>query len=232
MNQPTTERIEPTSRTRRRRIAGRGVFDRATMYAILDEALICHVGFVEDGQPFVIPMIHARMGDRLLLHGSPGSRMLTRLRAGEPFSVTVTILDGLVLARSLMHHSVNYRSVVILAKAAEVTGREEKRTALNALTEHVVPGQWDHARRPSDKELDATMVLSLPLDEMSAKIRTGPPIDEPADYELPVWAGVIPLSLTPGAPQPDPKLAPGTSVPQHIVNWRRSKLAGTRLSPR
>jgi hypothetical protein len=147
--------------------------------------------------------------------------MLTRLRTGEPFSITVTIVDGLVLARSMLHHFMNYRSVVILSRATEVIDRDEKRAALHALSERVIPGRWDYARRPSDNELDATMVVSLPLDEMSAKIRTGPPVDEPADYELPAWAGVIPLSLVPGALQRDPKLAPGIAVPDHVVNWRR-----------
>lgn len=221
VNHSVTDPVAPTERTRIRRIGRRAVFDRAAICAILDEALVCHVGFVDEGQPFVIPTIHARMGDRLLLHGSPGSRMLTRLRTGEPFSIAVTLLDGLVLARSLFHHSMNYRSVVILARATELTDRAQKRAAMKALADHVAPGQWDYARRPNDIELDATMVVSLPLDEMSAKVRTGPPVDERADYDLPIWAGVLPLSFRPGVPAPDAGISPQVAPPDHILGWSR-----------
>jgi uncharacterized protein len=193
----------PTQHTKVKRHPERGAYDRATIDSILDEALICHIGFVVDGRPFVIPTIHARDGDNLYIHGSPGSRMLRRTKEGVDICVTVTLLDGLVLARSVYNHSMNYRSVVVLGRAREVTDQEEKLRAMQRVVEHVVPGRWDDARRPNDGELKGTTILSLPLDEASAKIRSGPPTDDDADLELPVWAGVIPLGIESSKPLPD-----------------------------
>lgn len=172
----------------------RARYDRETIEAILDEALICHLGFEVDGQPYVIPTLHARVGDRLYVHGSAASRLLRHLAGGAPVCVTVTLVDGLVLARSVFNHSVNYRSVVVFGTATVVED-DEKREALRALTEQLAPGRWDEARPPTEKELKATWILSLPLDEASAKVRTGPEEDEPEDLDLPVWAGVVPVHL-------------------------------------
>jgi nitroimidazol reductase NimA-like FMN-containing flavoprotein (pyridoxamine 5'-phosphate oxidase superfamily) len=193
-----------TPRTTLRRLPKRGTHDRDTIYAILDEAYICHLGFVVPGengvQPFVIPTIHARVGDTLYFHGSAASRMLRSLRDGVDACVTVTLLDGLVLARSAFHHSMNYRSVVVLGKGREVIEREEKLRALEAIVEHVVLGRSAIVRPPNESEIRQTMVIALPLTEASAKIRTGPPIDDEPDYALDVWAGVIPISLEKGEP--------------------------------
>jgi uncharacterized protein len=172
----------------------RGVYDRAAIDAILDEALYCHLGFEVDGQPYVIPTLHARVGDRLYVHGSAASRMLRNAAGGARVCVTVTLLDGLVLAKSVFNHSINYRSAVVLGTATLVDG-DQKREALHAFTEHVAPGRWDEARQPTAKELKATWILWLPLDESSAKVRSGPPKDEPEDEGLPVWAGVVPVHL-------------------------------------
>jgi len=210
-----------TPRTTVRRLAARGRYDRETIHGILDEALVCHVGFVVDGQPYVIPTIHARVGDTLYLHGSTVNRMLTTLREGVAACVTVTIVDGLVMARSAFHHSMNYRSVVVLATAREVGDPEERRQALEAIVEHVAPGRAKDARPPSEKELRATLVLALPLDEASAKVRTGPPVDDEEDYALPCWAGVIPLTLTAGPPVDDPRLAAGIAPRPELVAYRR-----------
>jgi nitroimidazol reductase NimA-like FMN-containing flavoprotein (pyridoxamine 5'-phosphate oxidase superfamily) len=192
-----------TDRTRVRRHPERGVYDRGPIDAILDEALICHVGFVVEGQPFVIPTIHARAGDVLYLHGSPASRMLRTLRDGVDVCVTATLLDGLVLARSVYNSSMNYRSVVVVGRAREVVAAEEKLAALEAIVEHMAPGRWSDARQPNQGELDGTTVLALGLDEASAKVRTGPPSDFDRDMDLPVWAGVIPLGLVAGAAESD-----------------------------
>ena len=192
-----------TDRTRVRRHPERGVYERAPIDAILDEALICHVGFVIDGQPFVIPTIHARAGDVLYLHGSPASRMLRTLRDGVDLCVTATLRDGIVLARSVYNHSLNYRSAVVLGRAREVVDVDEKRVALEVIVEHMVPGRWSDARQPTQGELDGTTVLALALDEASAKVRTGPPKDFDRDMDLPVWAGVIPLRLEAGALEGD-----------------------------
>jgi nitroimidazol reductase NimA-like FMN-containing flavoprotein (pyridoxamine 5'-phosphate oxidase superfamily) len=190
-----------------RRLPSRGVYDRETIYAILDEALICHVGFAIPGennvQPFVIPTIHWRDGDTLYFHGSAASRMLRTLRGGVDACVTVTLLDGLVMARSAFHHSMNYRSVVVFGNAREVAEREEKLRALERLVEHIAPGRSAEVRGPSESELRQTLVLALPLHEASAKVRTGPPIDDVDDYKLPVWAGVVPLTLVKGEPIED-----------------------------
>jgi len=192
-----TATIPVTDRTKVRRLANRGNYDRETVHAILDEALVCHVGFVIDGAPVVIPTIHWREGDTLYVHGSAASRMLRSLKDGVDACVTVTLVDGLVLARSAFHHSMNYRSVVVFGKAREV-GDDEKLRALNSLVEHVVRGRSQEIRPPNQRELRQTLVLALPLDEASAKIRTGGPVDDEEDYALPVWAGVVPLKLTPG----------------------------------
>ena len=186
--------MRPADRIRVKREPQRGVYDRATIEAILDEALLCHLGFEVDGQPYVIPTLHARVGDRLYVHGSAASRMLRHAATGVPVCATVTLFDGLVLARSVFNHSVNYRSVVVFGTATLVAD-DEKREALRALTEQLAPGRWDEARQPTDTELKATWILSLPLDETSAKVRTGAEEDEPEDLDLPVWAGVVPVHL-------------------------------------
>ncbi|MDX6469059.1 MAG: uncharacterized protein QOF75_862 [Gaiellaceae bacterium] len=173
----------------------RGVYDRETIDAILDEALVCHLGFAVDGQPYVIPTLHARVDDLLYVHGSAASRMLRHAASDVRICITVTLLDGLVLARSVFNHSIDYRSVVVLGTPTLVEELEEKREALRAFTEHIAPGRWEEARQPTDQELKATWILSVPLDEASAKVRTGPPEDEPEDLELPVWAGVVPIHL-------------------------------------
>src|SRR5215218_5737885 len=214
-----TEEVR-TSRTRVRRHPERGVYDRETIAAILDEALICHVGFVEDGRPFVIPTIHARVDDVLYVHGSPGSRML-RTAKDVDVCVTVTLLDGIVLARSVYNHSMNYRSVVVLGRARRVEERSEKLAALEAIVELLVPGRSADARAPSDKELAGTLVLSLPLEEASAKVRVGPPKDFDDDVDLPVWAGVIPLELAPARAEPAADVPEGVSVSGYVTAYRR-----------
>jgi nitroimidazol reductase NimA-like FMN-containing flavoprotein (pyridoxamine 5'-phosphate oxidase superfamily) len=213
--------LDPTPRTTLRRLPARGHFDRATVNAILDEALVCHVGFVSDGQPFVIPTIHARAGDHVFVHGSAASRMLKTLQGGVPVCLTVTLVDGLVLARSAFHHSMNYRSVVVLGDAQPVTDDGEKWDALHAIVEHVAPGRWREVREPSVKELAGTLVLRLPIEEASAKVRTGPPLDDEEDYALECWAGVLPLRLTPGAPIPDPRMPGGRPLPPSVTAYAR-----------
>jgi len=205
---------QPTARTSLRRYPKRGVFDKTEIQAILDEGFFCHVGFVADGQPFVIPTGYARSGDQLYLHGSAASRML-RIADGADLCVTVTLVDGLVLARSGFHHSMNYRSVMVLGTARLVTDEAEKIAALRAFTNHMVPERWEEVRPPTPRELKATTVLALPLDEVSAKVRTGGPIDDEEDYALPVWAGVVPLRAAAGEPEPDPRLK--TNVPPFDV---------------
>ena len=211
----------PTKRTQVQRLPDRGKYDSATIYPILDEAFLCHVGFVVDGQPFVIPTGFARIGDTLYIHGSAASRMLRTLAGGIQVCVTVTLVDGLVLARSAFHHSMNYRSVVILGRATQVDDREEKLRVLRAFTEHIVAGRWDGLRPVTDSELKATTVLALPLVEVSAKIRSGPPKDETEDYALPIWAGVLPLRVVASAPVADPKLPGGIATPEHARNYSR-----------
>jgi nitroimidazol reductase NimA-like FMN-containing flavoprotein (pyridoxamine 5'-phosphate oxidase superfamily) len=206
----------------------RAVYDRAAIDAILAEGLICHAGFAVRGQPYVIPTIYAPMDGRLLIHGSAASRMLRAARGGIPLCVTVTLLDGLVLARSAYHHSMNYRSVMIFGVAAEIAGREEKLAAMRALVEHVVARRWADVRPPSEDELRATMILSLPIDEASAKVRSGPPVDDEEDYAMRVWAGVLPLSLDPHAPIADPRMPPDMAVPAYARFYRRPPLSGTR----
>jgi nitroimidazol reductase NimA-like FMN-containing flavoprotein (pyridoxamine 5'-phosphate oxidase superfamily) len=191
--------------------------------AIVDEALICHVGFSVDGQPYVIPTAHARIEDRLYIHGSVGSRMLKNMKAGVPVCVTVTLLDGLVLARSAFHHSMNYRSAVILGVAREVVDEQEKRSAFEALVNHVVPGRSADVRAADAQELKATSVLCLVIEEASAKVRRGPPIDAEEDYALDCWAGVLPMQLVPGHPVDDPRLEFGTPVPAGVAAYRRQR---------
>jgi nitroimidazol reductase NimA-like FMN-containing flavoprotein (pyridoxamine 5'-phosphate oxidase superfamily) len=205
--------VSSTDRTRVRREPERGRYDRETIDAILDEALFCHLGFVVDGQPYVIPTLHARRGDLVYVHGSSASRMLRHAAAGAPMCLTVTLLDGLVLAKSVFNHSIDYRSVVVLGEARVVEG-DEKVEALRRFTEHVAPGRWDEARRPTPTELKATAILALPLDEASAKVRTGPPEDEPGDAGLPVWSGVVPIHL---------------AVEESEYDWRR--VLDGRLGP-
>jgi len=211
----------PTERTQVRRLPDRGKYDAETINRILDEGFLCHVGFAVDGQPYVIPTGYARVGDKLYIHGSAASRMLRTLAGGVQVCVAVTLVDGLVLARSAFHHSMNYRSVVILGRATAVAGREEKLRALEAFTEHIVRGRWNALRRVTDSELKATTVLALPLAEVSAKIRTGPPKDEAEDYALPIWAGVVPLRLMASEPVPDPKLSAGVPIPDHVRRHTR-----------
>lgn len=213
--------FSPTQRTRVARLPKRGAYDRETVYKILDEAFVCHVGFVVDGQPYVIPTNFGRGGDTLYLHGSAASRMLRTLSERVPVCVTVTLVDGLVLARSAFHHSVNYRSAVVLGTAKLLTDPAEKMEALRLFTEHIMQGRWNEIRPPNEQELKATSVLALPLEEASAKIRTGSPVDEEEDYSLPVWAGVLPLPVKPGAPIPDARLKAGIPVPDHIARYRR-----------
>lgn len=209
----------PSTRTKLRRMPARGVYDRDAIDAILDEALVAHVGFVSEGQPYVIPTLHARVGGEVYFHGSAASRTIRALRAGAPASLTVTLLDGLVLARSVVHHSVNYRSVLVLGAARPVEDLTERMAAVQAFTERLIPGRWEEARPPSTKELKAISVLALPLDEVSAKVRTGPPVDDEEDYALDAWAGVIPLHSTAGTPLPDPRLGAGIAPSDAVRRW-------------
>lgn len=210
-----------TDRTTLKRLPARGFYDRDVVHKILDEGFICHVGFVADGKPVVIPTGYGRIGDKLYIHGSQASRMLRTLKTGVAACVTVTLVDGLVLARSAFHHSINYRSVVIFGNATLVEDPKEKSAALLAFAEHVIQGRWQDVREPTEQELKATTVLVLPLEEVSAKVRTGPPIDDEEDYDLPVWAGVLPLRIVAGVPVPDPRIPDELSVPGYVLNYRR-----------
>jgi len=219
MSEPYT----PSARTRVVREPHRGVYDRNTAYQILDEGFICHVGFVVDGQPFVIPTGYGRAGDNLYIHGSAASRMLRRVDEGIAVCVTVTLLDGLVLARSIFNHSMNYRSVMILGKAVAVNDAEEKLEALRLLSEHILPGRWAESRQPNEKELKATLVMRLPIEEFSSKVRQGPPIDDEEDYAFPTWAGVVPIALVAAEPIDDARLMPGLKVPQYARTYTRKR---------
>ncbi len=216
-----SEAFTPTERTRVAREPQRGVYDRETIYKILDEGLVCHVGFSTDGQPFVIPTLYARIGHAVYFHGSSASRMLRGVSEGANVCLTVTLTDGIVLARSVFNHSMNYRSVVALGKAMLVEGPQEKLAALRAFTEKILSGRWDDARQPNEKELKATSVLRLPLTEASAKVRAGPPEDDDPDYALPIWAGVIPLRLVAGAPIRDEKCDLGIPLPAYAAHYMR-----------
>jgi nitroimidazol reductase NimA-like FMN-containing flavoprotein (pyridoxamine 5'-phosphate oxidase superfamily) len=212
----------PTPRTRLVREAERGVYNREAAYRILDEGFLCHVGFVADGQPFVIPTSYGRKHDRLYIHGSAASRMLRQMKDGVPVCVTVTLLDGLVLARSIFNHSMNYRSVVILGKATPVDDAVEKIEALRLLSEHIIPGRWADARQPNERELKATLVMRVPIEEFSAKVRTGPPIDDEEDYSFPTWAGVVPLETVARPPINDPRLDPRYKAPPYAAHYVRA----------
>jgi uncharacterized protein len=213
-----------TKRTTLKRLPKRGIYDRELVYRILDEGFVCHVSFAVEGRPFVIPTGYARVADQLYIHGSQVSRMLRTLAQGIDVCVAVTLVDGLVLARSAFHHSVNYRSVVIFGRAAMVEEKEAKLAALFAFSEHVIPGRWDDVRKPTEQELKATTVLSLPLVEVSAKVRTGPPIDDEEDYALNVWAGVLPLQMVAGAPLNDPRLPESIEPPSYTLDYAREKI--------
>jgi nitroimidazol reductase NimA-like FMN-containing flavoprotein (pyridoxamine 5'-phosphate oxidase superfamily) len=210
-----------TERTRVRRLPKRGAYDSETINSILDEAFVCHIGFVVDGQPYVIPTGFARIDNDLYIHGSSASRMLRSLAEGVQVCVTVTLVDGLVLARSAFHHSMNYRSVVILGKATLIEEPEEKNRAMEALTEHIVPGRWKDVRWPTELELKATSVLKVPIEEASAKIRTGGPVDDEEDYAMDVWAGVLPLKVSPSQPINDERLAQEIEPPKYIQDYKR-----------
>ena len=218
-------RFTPTGRTTLKRLPARGEYDRDVVYRILDEAFVCHVGFVADGKPVVIPTSFGRIDDDLYIHGSAASRMLRSLAEGIDACVTVTLIDGLVLARSAFHHSINYRSVVVFGRALVVNDPEERMRALRALTDHIVSEErWKDVRPPNESELRATLVLKLPLAEVSAKIRTGPPIDDEEDYALPIWAGVVPLAQTAGAPVPDDRVPAEIKTPEYARAYERAQL--------
>lgn len=219
MSQPYT----PTPRTRLVREAERAVYDREAAYRILDEGFLCHVGFVIEGQPFVIPTSYGRKDDGLLIHGSAASRMLRQMKDSMPVCITVTLLDGFVLARSIFNHSMNYRSVVVLGKATLVDDPAEKIEALRLLSEHILPGRWADARQPNERELKQTSILRVPIEEFSAKVRTGPPVDDEDDYSFPTWAGVVPLEIKAGTPIDDPRLLPGQTVPKYARNYSRRR---------
>lgn len=216
-----SEDFTPTGRTRVVREPQRGVYDRETIFKILDEGMVCHIGFSPDGQPFVIPTLYARVGDAIYFHGSAASRMLRGVEGGTNVCLTVTLTDGIVLARSVFNHSMNYRSVVALGKATLVEAPQEKLEALRAFTEKILPGRWKDARQPNEKELKATSILRLPLSEVSAKVRIGPPEDDEPDYALPVWAGVIPLRVVASAPIRDEKCDLGIPLPSYAAHYTR-----------
>lgn len=216
-------RITETQRTTLKRLPKRASYDREVINSILDEGFICHVGFAVEGKPFVIPTGYARVEDKLLIHGSQASRMLRTLSEGIEVCVTVTLLDGLVLARSAFHHSMNYRSIVIFGRATLVEDRTAKMSALFALSEHIIRDRWSDVRGPTESELRQTTVLSLPIDEASAKIRNGPPLDDEEDYDMEVWAGVVPLRLVAGQPISDPRLLPDIDPPEYVLKYSRSK---------
>jgi nitroimidazol reductase NimA-like FMN-containing flavoprotein (pyridoxamine 5'-phosphate oxidase superfamily) len=213
----------PMERTEVRRLPQRAAYDRDTVYRILDEGLVCHIGFVGEGRPVVIPAGYGRKDDTLYIHGSTASRMFRTLAAGAEVCVTVTLLDGLVLARSAFHHSMNYRSVIIFGRASVINDPVAKLAALQAFTEHVAPGRWLEIRPPSPKELQATMVLAIPLKEVSAKVRTGLPHDDEEDYALPVWAGVLPFSNATGEPLPDDRLPARIQIPEYLRQYDRRR---------
>lgn len=211
----------PTDRMRIQRIPEKADYDRATVNAIFDEALICHVGFIDDGAPFVIPTIHGRVGDTLYLHGSPASRMLRLMKGGAQVTVAATILDGIVAARSVFHHSMHYRSAVVMGTARVVDTPEEREIAFEGITEAVLPGRWAEARHPSRSEDKATLLVAVPIEEYSAKISEQDLGDEPEDYSRAIWAGVIPLNLAAGPPEPDDRNLPGVEVPQSVRRFAR-----------
>ena len=212
---------EPTSRTRVKRLPERAIHDEDVITAIVDEALICHVGFIHDGYPVVIPTIHARSGDTLYFHGSPASRMLLDMKQGAEVCITVTLVDGLVMARAPFHSSMNYRSVVIFGAARFVDDPAEKETAFRLVTEHVAPGRWEDSRLPTAKETKGTAILAVSMAEASAKVRSGPPEDDAEDYDLPLWAGVVPLRMVADPPINDPALRVDVGVPGYLSDYKR-----------
>lgn len=214
--------FQKSTRTRIRRLPKRGHYDKETIYQILDEALICHVAFVDDGQPIVIPINFARVDDTIVLHGAQASRLLKHVEAGHPVCVEATIVDGLVLARSVFHHSVNYRSVVLFGTGYAIEDQHEKLAALEAVTEHLIPGRWKEARLPNERELRATRVVGIRIADASAKVRLGPPIDDEQDYALPVWAGVLPLRETPGSPIRDELQSTDIPLPEYVAAYSRT----------
>jgi nitroimidazol reductase NimA-like FMN-containing flavoprotein (pyridoxamine 5'-phosphate oxidase superfamily) len=222
--------IAPTARTRVKRLPKRAAYDRDAIYSILDTALVCHVGFAIDGQPYVIPTLHVRIGDRVYIHGSAASRMLGAAADGTRLAVTVTHIDGVVLARSAFHHSVNYRSAVILGTASLVADPAEKLVVMKCLVDHVAPGRWEHIRHPNEKELAATSALSIPIIEASAKLRSGDPIDDEADYALSIWAGQIPFATRALTPVADARLDASTPVPAHVSEYRLPANRGARVT--
>jgi len=215
-----TDQFKKSKRSKINRLPVRGFYDKETVYKIIDETYYCHVSFVHDNQPFIIPTIHARMNDTILLHGAKASRLLKHISAGKKICIAFTLMDGLVLARSVFHHSINYRSVVLFGKGREVIDEEEKVAAFHAITDHIMPGRWEDARRPNQKEINATAVVLINIDEASAKIRTGPPVDDEEDYQLPVWAGVLPFKLKCNKPEQDPKLGQNIPLPRYIKNFQ------------
>ena len=219
MSQPYT----PTPRTRLVREADRAVYDRESAYRILDEGFLCHVGFVADGQPFVIPTSYGRKDNCIFIHGSAASRMLRQVKEGVPVCITVTLLDGLVLARSIFNHSMNYRSVVVLGKATLVDDPGEKIEALRLLSEHIIPGRWADSRQPNERELKATSILRVPIEEFSAKVRKGPVVDDEEDYSFPTWAGVVPLQMVAGEPINDARLEPKREPPPYARRYTRQR---------
>ena len=225
------ESFEKTERNRVRRLPERGVYDAATIYAIVDEAVICHAGFVHEGQPFVMPTIHAREGDTIYLHGAKGSRLLEHARQGETLCITVTLLDGIVVARSAFHSSMNYRSAVLLGRGREINDPVAKLHAMQVLTEHVLPGRWAEVRPTTEKEMNATSVVAVAIESVSAKTRSGPPSDDEEDYALPIWAGVLPTRLEFLAPLADPKLLEDVLLPPSVEHARRSRMGGDGRQP-
>lgn len=215
----------PSDRATVKRLPKRAVYDRGTIHAILNEGMVCHVGFAINGQPTVIPTIYVRIGDSVYLHGSPASRMLQLVESGGEVCIAVTIVDGLVLARSAFHHSINYRSVVLFGRGEEVREPARKAEVLRALSEHLIPDRWDEVREPSADELRRTLVVGIPIDEASAKVRSGPPLDDEPDYELPIWAGVLPLHLVAGTPIAAPRLTPGIEPPRHATEYKGPQAA-------
>lgn len=224
---PRMNTYTPTPRTKVRRLSKRGVYDKAVVHQILDEGFLCHIGFVVEGQPFVIPTLYARAGETLYFHGSGASRMMKTLAQGVDVCVTVTLVDGFVLARSAFHHSMNYRSVTVFGRARLVDDPAERMTALRVITDHVVPGRWDEVRGPNELELRQTLVLALALEEAAAKVRTGPPVDDEEDYALPIWAGVVPIHTQLGEPVGDGRVLP--DVP--AVQLSRFSLRGRQDAP-
>jgi uncharacterized protein len=223
MSETQSETPMPGARTRLVREAERAVYDRDAVYRILDEGFLCHVGFAVDGQPFVIPTSYGRKDASLYIHGSAASRMLRQMKESVPVCITVTLLDGLVLARSIFNHSMNYRSVVVLGKATLVDDPAEKLAALRLLSEHILPGRWEDSRQPNERELKATSVLRVPIEEFSAKVRVGPVVDDEEDYSFPTWAGVVPLEMVAGTPISDARLIPGRDVPAYARKYSRRR---------